>query len=95
MRILADTSVWIDHFRTGNDQFASYLQQNFIVVHRYIIGELALGSIKDRETVFASLDRLTQIEVAQTPEVRTRLWTLDRKLKSAAGDLDLSFGEVA
>lgn len=124
MRIFADTSVWIDHFRTGNDQLTSFLRWDFIVTHRHVIGELALGSIKDRKTVLASLDKLTHIEVAKHPEVRTlieerqlfskgigyidahllaataidgrtKLWTLDRRLKNLAQDLDLSFEQTA
>ena len=70
MRILADTSVWIDHFRNGNEQLAFYLQQDRIVVHEHIIGELALGSIQNRQSTLASLDRLMHIDVARDHEVR-------------------------
>ena len=63
--------MWIDHFRTGNDQLTLYLEQGFIVVHPYIVAELALGSIKDRKNVLENLDRLAHVAPAQDHEVRT------------------------
>ena len=41
--ILADTSIWIDHLRSGNREMRRHLDQGRIVVHPLIIAELALG----------------------------------------------------
>jgi hypothetical protein len=42
--ILADTSVWLDHLRSGNKELRRHLDQGQIVIHPFIIAELALGS---------------------------------------------------
>jgi len=41
--ILADTSIWIDHLRSGNKELRKHLKQGHIVIHPFIIAELALG----------------------------------------------------
>ena len=68
--ILADTSVWIDHFRSGNIRLQRALTQGQIVIHPWIVAELALGSLRDRANTLALLDLLPQVRVAQTTEVR-------------------------
>jgi predicted nucleic acid-binding protein len=68
--ILADTSVWIDHFRSGNQEMRRHLDQGKIVVHPFIIAELALGSLRERTRTLALLDLLPQLRVAQLSEVR-------------------------
>ena len=71
--ILADTSVWIDHFRAGSSDLRSYLEQGLIATHPFIVGELALGLLKDRGKTLALLDHLPQVSVAQPSEVRTMI----------------------
>jgi hypothetical protein len=68
--ILADTSVWIDHLRAGNQEMRRQLEQGRIVIHPFIIAELALGSLQQRARTLALLDRLPQVRVAQLNEVR-------------------------
>lgn len=68
--MLADTSVWIDHFRSGNKEMSAALNQGQIVIHSWIIGELALGSLRDRTKTLAMLDLLPQVRVAQIAELR-------------------------
>jgi predicted nucleic acid-binding protein len=68
--ILADTSIWIDYFRSGNKEMRTHLNQGQIVVHPFIIAELALGSLQDRAKTLALLDLLPQVRVAQMNEVR-------------------------
>ena len=79
--ILADTSIWVDHFRKGNQQLRTYLEQGQIAMHPFVIAELALGSLGERTKTLALLDLLPQIGVAQIREVRhlietRRLYTL-------------------
>ena len=71
--ILADTSVWIDYLRSGNKELRQYLNQGQIVIHPFIITELALGSLKDRTKTLALLDLLPQVQVAQLSEIRTMI----------------------
>lgn len=68
--ILADTSVWIDHLRSGNEQLRRHLEQGQVVIHPFIIAELALGSLKERTKTLALLDLLPQVRVAQLGELR-------------------------
>jgi predicted nucleic acid-binding protein len=68
--ILADTSIWIDHLRWRNNQLHRHLNQGQIVIHPFIIAELALGSLKGRTHTLALLDLLPQVRVAQLSEVR-------------------------
>ena len=68
--ILADTSLWIDHFRSGDKLMRQHLNQGRIVIHPFIIAELALGYPRDRNRTLALLDLLPQVGVAQLDEVR-------------------------
>jgi predicted nucleic acid-binding protein len=68
--ILADTSIWIDHLRSENKEMRKHLGRGEIVIHPFIIAELALGSLQERAETLALLDRLPQVRVAQLSEVR-------------------------
>lgn len=68
--ILADTSVWIDHLRSGSKEMRRHLDQGQIVIHPFIIAELALGSLKDRTRTLVLLDLLPKVRVARTSELR-------------------------
>jgi predicted nucleic acid-binding protein len=73
--ILADTSIWIDHFRSGNKELRKHLNEGHIVIHPAIIAELALGSLhertlQERTKTLALLDLLPRVQVAQLSEVR-------------------------
>jgi len=69
--ILADTSVWIDHLRSGDKELHKRLSRGEIVIHPYIIAELALGPLKERSKTLALLDLLPHLRVAQLNEIRT------------------------
>ena len=68
--ILADTSIWIDHLRSGNNEMRKRLNHGQIVIHPFVIAELALGSLQARTKTLALLDLLPQVRVAQLSEVR-------------------------
>lgn len=59
--ILADSSVWIDHLRKSNVRLGELLSAGMIQTHSHIVGELALGSIRNR-TEF--LDSMVQLPLA-------------------------------
>jgi len=67
--ILADTSVWIDHFRKGDPRLADLLTATRVLVHPFIIGEIALGHLKARTAILASLGNLQSAMVAADSEV--------------------------
>jgi predicted nucleic acid-binding protein len=68
--ILADTSVWIDHLRSNSKEMRRHLDLGQIVIHPFIIAELALGSLKDRAKTLVLLDLLPQVRVARLSELR-------------------------
>jgi predicted nucleic acid-binding protein len=71
--ILADTSIWIDHLRSGNKELRRLLNQSQIVIHPFITAELALGSLKQRARMLALLDLLPQLPVVRLNEVRAMI----------------------
>jgi len=71
--ILADTSVWIDHLRSGDREMRRQLEQGQIVIHPFITAELALGSLKERAKTLALLDLLPHVRVARTSELRVMI----------------------
>jgi len=40
--ILEDTSIWIDHFRIGNNELIKIVSDDLLLCHSAVIGELAL-----------------------------------------------------
>jgi predicted nucleic acid-binding protein len=68
--ILADTTIWIDHFRSVNKEMRHLLDQKAIAIHPFIVAELALGSLRDRVKTLILLDFLPRVRVAQITEVR-------------------------
>lgn len=69
--ILADTSVWIDHLRAGDDGLVRLLRKDRIVGHPLVTAEIALGSLRDRAGILALLDALPQAASATGAEIRT------------------------
>jgi predicted nucleic acid-binding protein len=67
--ILVDTSVWIDHLRADNAALKRLLNAGRVLMHPFIIGELALGRMRQRETILAALSDLPHAELATDPEV--------------------------
>ena len=66
--ILADTSVWVDHFRRGNPMLVASLECGDVVAHPYIIGELACGQMKARRALIEMLSALPSAPVVSHEE---------------------------
>jgi len=69
--ILVDTSVWVDHLRNGNGQLKGWLNNNEVIVHPFVIGELACGSMQNRSEVLSLLSELPEATIANHDEVLT------------------------
>ncbi|MGH7103651.1 MAG: type II toxin-antitoxin system VapC family toxin [Acetobacteraceae bacterium] len=69
--ILVDTSVWVDHLRFHDDTLARLLDAGAVLAHPFVIGELALGHLGERELILTALSGLPQANVATDAEVRT------------------------
>jgi predicted nucleic acid-binding protein len=69
MKVLVDTAIWIDHIHQADGELSGLLQRNAVVMHPYIIGEILLGSIKNRDAVGKALKGLQPVAIAQADEV--------------------------
>lgn len=58
--ILVDTSVWVEHLRTGSARLAALLEQAKVLMHPFVVGELACGSLENRAEVIGLLEGLPQ-----------------------------------
>lgn len=67
--ILVDTSVWVDHLRTGSKGLAALLDAGTVLTHPFVVGELALGNLRQRETILDALSGLPFASVATDAEV--------------------------
>jgi len=68
--ILADTSVWVNHLRNRDPEMERRLSSGQIVMHPFIVAELALGSLHNRRKRLEDMDALLEVRVAQLHEVR-------------------------
>jgi predicted nucleic acid-binding protein len=68
--ILVDSSVWVDHLRSGDAALAELLEDRQVLAHPFVTGELALGHMKKRAMILADLQRLPQAVLAHDEEVR-------------------------
>lgn len=67
--ILVDTSVWIDHLHRSEPALVELLNGASVLQHPMVLGELALGSMRNREELLDSLAGLPSARVAAHDEV--------------------------
>ena len=67
--ILVDTSVWVDHLRSPDSEMMEQLNANNVIVHPFVIGELACGNLPNRAEVLRRLRLLPQIEQSTQDDV--------------------------
>ena len=67
--ILVDTSIWIDHLRADNAALKRLLDAGRVLMHPFVLGELALGRMRQREMILAALSDLPPAELATDAEV--------------------------
>ena len=67
--VLADTSVWVAHFRRANTVLQSLVAMDQVLCHPLIVLELACGTLPaPRERTIGYLKKLQQAIVATTDE---------------------------
>jgi predicted nucleic acid-binding protein len=66
--ILVDTSVWVDHLRRDNAALVKLLHSGRVLVHPFVIGEVALGQMRQRKVILAALLDLPHAQVATEQE---------------------------
>ncbi len=80
--ILVDTSVWVDHLRSGNAELRRALERGQVLGHPWVIGELSLGHLSRRDEILNLLHALPQTTVASTEEVQA---AIERQLLHGTG----------
>lgn len=66
--ILVDTSVLVDHLRAGVPALSALLEDGQVLVHPWVIGELACGTLRRRAEILALLGNLPPTPVATHDE---------------------------
>lgn len=67
--ILVDSSIWIEHLRNGSPALERILLNSQVQIHPFILGELALGSLRARTAILDALGNLPSVILAKDPEV--------------------------
>ena len=69
--ILVDTSVWVDHLRRADAGLTDLLERGTVLMHPFVVGEVACGSLADRPAVLDLLQELPMAAVADPDEILT------------------------
>ena len=67
--ILVDTSIWVDHFRSNDARLVHLLDNSQVSMHPFVIGEIALGNLRNRDGILRLLTALPMVAVASYDEV--------------------------
>lgn len=67
--ILVDTSVWLDHFHHTDEMLLRLLDSGLVLSHPFVIGEIAMGRFKSRNSVLGKMSDLPQAVTADPEEV--------------------------
>ncbi len=66
--ILVDTSVWVEHFRRGSPRLATLLDDDQVLRHSFVLGELMCGHLHRRAEILGLLEALPEARVAEHHE---------------------------
>jgi len=67
--ILLDSSVWVDHLRSGDAGVSDVLENGSVLMHPFVLGEIACGSLgKKRGEILRLMSDLPQGPVATDEE---------------------------
>lgn len=69
MLVMADTSIWVDHLRKEDVWFSDLLEHRAVVVHPFVIGELALGNVPNFDNLISNLHDLPQAPIVDVDKV--------------------------
>ena len=67
--ILVDTSVGVDHLRSGLTPLANLLQEGEVLIHPWVIGEIAYGNLRNRQQALNLRQGLPTALLASDSEV--------------------------
>lgn len=66
--ILVDTSVWIDHLRGRETALTALLDAGRVLMHPFVLGELACGNLTRRTELLALMQNLPRAPMATDAE---------------------------
>lgn len=87
--ILVDTSIWIDHINASDPVLVTLLTNGRVLIHPYVIAEIALGSLRNRDVVLGALRDLPSAPLA-TPEETLFLVEREKLFNRGIGYVDTS-----
>ena len=64
-----DTSVWVDHLRSSDAKLVDLLEASAVIVHPFVVGELALGNLRNREMIIDAMNAMPRSPVASAEEI--------------------------
>jgi len=67
--VLVDTSVWVEHLRRGLSQLAALLSDGEVACHPFVVGELACGTLRNREEILSLLRELPTVQEVGHEEI--------------------------
>ena len=67
--ILVDTSIWVDHLRSGDERLGALLDTASVLMHPFVVGEIALGQLRQRSIVLETMAALPRAAVTTDAEV--------------------------
>jgi predicted nucleic acid-binding protein len=67
--LLVDTSVWVNHFRRGDPRLEQALMDDRILMHPFVLGEIACGNLQRRSSILSDLGQLPHAVSAENGEV--------------------------
>ena len=77
MRVLVDTSVWMDHFHTSDAQLVHLLQHDEVLTHPCVLGELALAGLQGHVIIMSMMAMQSAMVAADAVPRRGKDDTLD------------------
>ena len=80
--ILVDTTIWVNHLRSGDAALTGLLESNQVVMHPMVIGELACGNLRNRQPLLKLWQSLNTLPQASHNEV---LYFLEQHLLMGQG----------
>ena len=66
--ILVDTSVWIEYLNRDRELLEHLIAADEVLIHPFVIGELACGGLPAREQVMKELHEMPRSPVASEPD---------------------------
>mgnify|MGYP006143393469 CR=1 FL=1 len=69
MKVLVDTTVWVAHFQQTEPQLVRLLNEGCVLGHPFVLGEMALANLQDRERILSWMADLQPTVLASPSEV--------------------------